>query len=151
MLNTYFDVISKEIIRFGGIIDKFVGDEVMAVFKNDFHLEKAIEASLSVISQIEKLQPVGTNKYHPNVAIGINSGEMISGNIGSAAIKRLDFTVIGDVVNTAKRLQSIAREGEIIIPESCNQLINKSFSTQRVGDLALKNKTKTIVAYRVLS
>jgi adenylate cyclase len=59
------------------------------------------------------------NDFFPKVAIGINSGEMISGNIGSATLKRLDYTVIGDTVNTAQRLQSVAASGQILINENC--------------------------------
>ena len=103
------------------------------------------------VSYTHLIVPQGIKKYHPGVAIGINSGEVISGNIGSAEIKRLDYTVVGDVVNTAKRLQSIARENEIIIPEACYEKVKHSFNLQRVGDVVLKNKAKPIAAYKVLS
>lgn len=151
LLNTYLDTICKEIIKHGGYIDKFIGDEVMGVFKDEYHLDKAIEASLRILDAVKNIEPQGFKKYHPGVAIGINSGEVISGNIGSAEIKRLDYTVVGDVVNTAKRLQSIARENEIIIPEACYEKVKHSFNLQRVGDVVLKNKAKPIAAYKVLS
>lgn len=150
LLNLYFDVISKEIIKHGGYIDKFIGDEVMAVFKGDHHLDKAIEASLDIRHAIDGLPEAGNSHYHPKVSIGINSGEMISGNIGSAGLKRLDYTVIGDVVNTAKRLQSVAREGEIIIPESCVDKIKESFKVRKVGEVTLKNKAKPVSVFQVL-
>lgn len=150
LLNLYFDVISKVIIKHGGYIDKFIGDEVMAVFKGEHHLDQAIEASLDIRQAIEKLPEAGNSHYHPKVSIGINSGEMISGNIGSAGLKRLDYTVIGDVVNTAKRIQSVAREGEIIIPESCVDKIKDSFKVKKVGELTLKNKAKPVSVYQVL-
>lgn len=151
LLNTYLDAISIEIIKHGGYIDKFIGDEVMGVFKEEYHLDKAIEASLRIVEAVSKIVPVGVKKYHPGVAIGVNSGEVISGNIGSVEIKRLDYTVVGDVVNTAKRLQSIARENEIIITESCYEKVKHSFNLERVGDVVLKNKAKPIAAYKVLS
>lgn len=151
LLNTYLDTISTQIIKHGGYIDKFIGDEVMGVFKDEYHLDKAIEASLRIIEAVTNIAPLGIKKYHPGVAIGINSGEVISGNIGSAEIRRLDYTVVGDVVNTAKRLQSIARENEIIIPESCYEKVKHSFNLERVGDVVLKNKSKPIAAFKVLS
>ena len=85
-----------------------MGDAVMAVFRGDFHADKAVEASLAVVKKIcaiQREENVGVT-YSPNVSIGINSGEMVSGNIGSVSLKRLDYTVIGDVVNTAQRIQS---------------------------------------------
>ena len=110
LINKYFDIMVKEIIGQGGHIDKFMGDAVMAVFRNDYHLDHAIEAALAVrekINAIEEDLP-SLAKYLPKVSIGINTGEVISGNIGSASLRRLDYTVIGDVVNTAQRLQSAA-------------------------------------------
>lgn len=151
LLNEYLDVISQEIIKSGGYIDKFIGDEVMGVFKEEYHLDKSIESALRIIESVKKIKPFGKNNYHPGVAIGINSGEVISGNIGSSKIKRLDYTVVGDVVNTAKRLQSIARENEIIIPQSCYEKVKHSFTLHRVGDVVLKNKAKPIAAYKVVS
>jgi len=150
LLNQYFDVIAKEIIKHGGYVDKFIGDEVMAVFRCDFHLDKAIDASLAIRKALEALPDVGSGHYHPKVAVGINSGEMISGNIGSEDLKRLDYTVIGDVVNTAKRLQAVAREGEIIISEACYEKVKESFKLKKVGEVVLKNKAHPIGVYQVL-
>jgi class 3 adenylate cyclase/FixJ family two-component response regulator len=150
LLNQYFDIIAREIINHGGYVDKFIGDEVMAVFRCDFHLDKAIDATLAIRRAIEALPDAGSGHYHPKVSVGINSGEMISGNIGSAGLKRLDYTVIGDVVNTAKRLQAVAREGEIIISESCYEKVKESFKLRKVGEVALKNKANPMAVYQVL-
>ena len=84
------------------------------------------------------------------VAIGINSGEMISGNIGSGSLKRLDYTVIGDVVNTAQRLQSQAGPGQILITEASFEKIKESFNCRKVGDVVLKNKSNPVTIYEVL-
>ncbi len=82
----------------------------MAVFRGDYHLDRAIDACLAVRKKIEELPNESGNIFFtPKVSIGINSGEMISGNIGSANLRRLDYTVIGDAVNTAQRLQSAAK------------------------------------------
>jgi len=96
----------KEIIAQGGYVDKFIGDAVMAVFRGYYHLDRAIDAAIAVKTQINKLPSLSESvSFIPKVSIGINSGEMISGNIGSASLRRLDYTVLGAAVNTAQRLQ----------------------------------------------
>lgn len=150
LLNNYFDVMVNQIIAGGGYVDKFIGDAIMAVFKGEFHLDRAIEASLAVRSKIDKLPPSEHFSFTPKVSIGINSGEMISGNIGSASLRRLDYTVIGDTVNTASRLQSAAKENQIIINEITYQKVRESFHCRKVGEVNLKNKAKTMTIYEVL-
>jgi len=150
LLNSYFDVMVKEIIAQKGYIDKFIGDAIMAVFRDDFHLDRAIEACLAVRKKITELPTVSGAGVGPRVSIGINSGEMISGNIGSAGLRRLDYTVIGDAVNTAQRLQDNAAMGQILITETTYEKIKESFQCKRVGELKLKNKLKPQVAFEVL-
>lgn len=151
LLNNYFDIIVKEILAQGGLIDKFIGDAVMAVFRGDYHLDRAVDAALAVRQRIEEL-PVETTEmnFKPHVSIGINSGEMVSGNIGSASLRRLDYTVIGDVVNTAQRLQSAASQGQVIINEKSYEKIKESFRCKRVGEAKFKNKDGVMVIYEVL-
>jgi class 3 adenylate cyclase/FixJ family two-component response regulator len=151
LLNQYFDVMVKEIIAQGGYIDKFIGDAIMAVFRGDYHLDRAIDASLAVRTQIEKL-PVNSAhvSFKPKVSIGVNSGEMISGNIGSANLRRLDYTVIGDVVNTAQRLQSVAKENQVIITEQTFEKVKESFQCKKIGEVSLKNKANPVNVYEVL-
>lgn len=151
LLNSYFDIMVKEIIAQGGYIDKFIGDAVMAVFRGNYHLDRAIEAALAVRRQIDLTAPVPEGiSFVPKVSIGINSGEVISGNIGSASLKRLDYTVIGDVVNTAQRLQSAAKENQIIINESAYQKVKESFHCREVGSVMMKNKVQPATIYEVL-
>jgi class 3 adenylate cyclase len=75
---------------------------------------------------------------------------MISGNIGSASLRRLDYTVIGDVVNVAQRLQNIAAPGQILITASSYEKIKESFNCQRIREEVLKNKANPVVVYEVL-
>ena len=149
LLNTYFDVMVKEIIAQGGYVDKFIGDAIMAVFRGDYHLDRAIDACLAVRNEVEKL-PVVSAHFSPKVSSGINSGEMISGNIGSANLRRLDYTVIGDTVNIAQRLQSVAKESQIIITETAYQKVKESFNCRKVGEVSLKNKANTMNVYEVM-
>ena len=149
LLNKYFDVMAKEIISQNGIIDKFIGDCVMAVFKGDYHFDRAIDACLAIRNKIAAL-PV-ENNFSPKVSIGINCGEMISGNIGSSTLRRLDYTVIGDTVNTAQRLQSVARPSQIVITEAGFEKVKQSFNCNKIGVESLKNKTAEVVLYEVLN
>ncbi len=151
LLNNYFDVIVKEIIDQGGYVDKFIGDAIMAVFRDEYHLDRAIDASLNARTQIKKL-PTFADKisFTPMISIGINSGEMISGNIGSANLKRLDYTVIGDAVNIAQRLQAAAQPGQIIISESSFEKVKESFMCKEVGVVGLKNKSNLVKIYEVI-
>jgi len=151
LLNKYFDVMVKEIIAQGGYIDKFMGDAVMAVFRGDYHLDRAIDACLAVRKKVNELPNESGNIFFtPKVSIGINSGEMISGNIGSASLKRLDYTVIGDIVNVAQRLQTVAKEGQIIINDSSYEKVKESFNCSKVGEVSLKNKSQPVMIYEVL-
>lgn len=151
LLNNYFEVMVKEIVDQEGHIDKFIGDAIMAVFRGDFHLDRAVDACLSVRKKIEALPEVSDHvAFKPNVSIGINSGEMISGNIGSASLRRLDYTVIGDSVNTAQRLQSAAKPGQIIITDSSYQKLKEAFNCNKVGEMKMKNKSSSLVLYEVL-
>lgn len=151
ILNRYFDVMVKEIIAQNGFIDKFIGDAVMAVFRGDYHIDRAVDACLGVRKRISELpQEEGEVSFTPNVSIGINSGEMISGNIGSADLRRLDYTVIGDAVNTAQRLQSVSTDGQILITGACYEKIKESFNCRQVGEVVLKNKANPVMVYEVL-
>src|SRR5687767_1188573 len=151
LLNNFFDVMVKEIIAQGGYIDKFIGDAIMAVFRGDYHLDRAIDACLAVRKQIQNIPGQAVKvSFTPQVSIGINSGEMVSGNIGSANLRRLDYTVIGDTVNIAQRLQTAAEESQIIINESSYQKVKESFNCRKVGEVNLKNKPNTLLIYEVL-
>ncbi|TGD82601.1 adenylate/guanylate cyclase domain-containing protein [Hymenobacter wooponensis] len=153
LLNSYFDQMVKEIITQGGYVDKFMGDAVMAVFRGDYHLDRAIDAALSVRSLLQTTCNVSLNglEYLPDVAIGISTGEMVSGNIGSASLKRLDYTVIGDAVNLGQRLQAAAQPGQILITEATYQRVKESFQCRLLKEITLKNKAQPVVTYEVLA
>jgi adenylate cyclase len=152
LLNGLFDKIVKEIIAHGGDVDKFMGDAVMAVFRGDHHLDRALDAALTIREQMKHNETLmlGDNPYTPKISIGINSGEMVSGNIGSASLKRLDYTVIGDVVNSAQRLQSAAKPGQIVINEAVYNMVKESFRCELIGEVTLKNKVKPVTVYEVV-
>jgi class 3 adenylate cyclase/ActR/RegA family two-component response regulator len=151
LLNTYFDLMVKEIIRFDGQVDKFIGDALMAVFKGKYDLDRALDASRAIRKRIRELSAnASKGEFYPEVSIGINSGEMLSGNIGSETLKRLTFTVIGDVVNTAARLQALAEPGQVLITGASHKNIRESFKCRKLESIPLKNKSKVVELYEVL-
>jgi adenylate cyclase len=152
MINRLFDIIVPEVIAQKGHVDKFMGDAIMAVFRGKFHLDRAIDVALTVKSRLKSIEEVvsGDKIFRPQVSIGINSGEMVSGNIGSASLKRLDYTVIGDAVNVAQRLQSTAKADQIIITQEVYEQAKESFKCSKIGSVSLKNKEKPVVIYEVL-
>ena len=151
MLNSYFDIIVNEIIKQEGTVDKFLGDAVMASFRGEYHIDRAIDACLAIRDAIENSDiGIGADSYKPQVSIGINSGEMVWGNIGSAALRRLDYTVIGDAVNVSARLQAAADKGQILITEDNYLKVKESFECKEVGEITMKNKKLPTKAYEVM-
>ncbi|MBX2816892.1 MAG: response regulator [Saprospiraceae bacterium] len=151
LINTYFDIMVTKIMEHDGYIDKFIGDAVMAVYRGDFHLDRALDSAIEIRRSLSELEESETLHFKPQVSIGIRSGEMISGNIGSASLKRLDYTVIGDTVNTAARLQGAAGENQIIIGKQDYEQIKSSFECEELGTIKMKNKTEPMLIYNVVA
>lgn len=150
LLNKYFDLMVKEIINQKGIVDKFMGDSVMAVFKGQYHLDRAVDACLAIRESLQKVEKEEEEDYKLKISIGVNSGEMVSGNIGSSTLKRLDYTVIGDVVNVAARLQASAAVNQILISAGNYEKIKESFQCREVGLINLKNKKAPLKVFEVI-
>jgi class 3 adenylate cyclase len=153
LINKFFDLMVQEIIAQGGYVDKFMGDAVMAVFRGEYHLDRAIDAALAMKAHFRDKEEIVSDAftYKPQISIGINTGEMVSGNIGSVTLRRLDFTVIGDAVNLAQRLQATAQAGQIVITEAVYEVAKESFSCKRIGEVSLKNKANPFTIYEVLA
>lgn len=153
LLNTFFDTIVKEIISHSGYIDKFIGDAVMAVFLEGNFTENALNASLSIRKKISELN-IEENfgiTFKPDISIGINVGEMVSGNIGSKSLSRFDFTVIGDTVNTASRFQNAAKDGEIIVSSNIVTQFQNKFIFEFTDERKFKNKANPFLLYNLIS
>ncbi len=153
LLNTYFDQAVREIIAQGGHVDKFIGDAIMAVFRGEYHLDRAVDAALAVRAAVQAhptTLPDGST-YQPQLSIGLNAGEMVSGNIGSASLKRFDYTVIGDAVNLSQRLQAAAKPGQIIITAAVFELVKESFQCLPLKEVSLKHKAKPVMIYEVVA
>ena len=137
-LNANFEIIVPEITARRGVVDKFVGDAVMALFRDEGHLERALDACLAARRALAEMaaRTGDHSPYTHGVAVGVDSGPMICGNVGSRVVSRLDYTVLGDVVNTAARLQrSPLAQGRILVSEAVEKRIGHAFSTAEVGPL----------------
>ena len=145
MLNAYFTQTSRIIEKNQGDIDKFLGDGVMAIFKDP---EQAVQASLDMLPEgLKTLNRELKAKKLPviNLRIGINTGNLIQGNIGSK--DRKDWTVVGDVVNTAYRIEESADPGHILISRNTLNRLSRPEKYRFVKELSLKGKSNTIKVY----
>ncbi|MBO4484301.1 MAG: adenylate/guanylate cyclase domain-containing protein [Lachnospiraceae bacterium] len=153
ILNEYFGVITDAIFKNKGTLDKFIGDAAMAVFNSPFDLDdyvyRAVMTACDIAKASEALGEKLMERFGKKVSygIGVNCGEAIIGNIGSTF--RMDYTAIGDTVNTASRLESNAKAGEILISEEVKKRLEGRIETEDVGEIPLKGKSRKIFVYRV--
>ncbi len=148
-LNGYFELIIDIIFQFKGTLDKFIGDAIMVVFGAPFESDNDALNCVKCAYEIQKrINLFNLNKKKKlEVGIGINFGEVISGNIGSE--KRKEYTVIGDTVNIAERVQSITPPGKIYITDSVVKKINKKFNFTFIEDKKLKGKMKSVKIFEL--
>lgn len=147
LLNIYFDGIGEIIYSRHGYIDKYLGDGILAIFDDD-HTDDALHAAVEIQEFIRKFQ-ISTVGRYIDIGIGINTGSVIMGTIGTK--RRMDATVISDVVNTASRLESLTREYPqhiIISQDTHDALIHRElFSLHDLGDVTPKGKNQTLKIY----
>lgn len=153
ILNQYFDLTSKAILDNLGMLDKFIGDATMAVFNAPLDLDdyafKAVKAAWEMKQGSDELKRNLLEKFGVEVefGIGINTGYAVIGNIGCK--KRMDYTAIGDTVNTSARLGSIAKPGQILISESTYNMIKNKVSVIPLGEVTVKGKDRNINIYEL--
>jgi adenylate cyclase len=156
LLNAYFTCVYDAAIKHKGHINKFVGDGAMVIFgapvSNPRHAEDAVRAALDIkegILALNREKKIGVEPLH--VGIGINSGEMVAGNLGSRM--RMEYTVIGDNVNIASRLTSLAKSGEILISGSTYDLIKDKgfFQSEARGRASVRGRKKAVHIFNVQS
>lgn len=149
MLNNYLNIQVDIIKECGGDIDKFVGDEIVAVFESDNMCDNAVKAAIRIQEHLCKLNLERESQgYTPiHIGIGINYGEVIAGCIGS--LERMDYTVIGDAVNTASRLCSNAGKGEIIISDAVYQRLTNKKNIKELTPIYVKGKSEPIRVFKV--
>lgn len=151
-LNSYLEIATSVIIEQGGYIDKFIGDAVMGVFgvpvfRQD-HVERAVRAAMQIQEQLHKKSQDG-NTLLAAVGISIHTGIVVAGNVGSQS--KMEYTVIGDSVNVAARLNALAGPGQVVISQQVKDNLTNRIATHDLGPQTIKGKTEPIAAYKVLS
>ena len=157
MLNEYFTKMVDVVFKHGGTLDKFVGDMVMALFgaplADPHHVDHAVEAALEMIVELGKLNEhwKAQGRFAElDIGIGINTGPMIAGNIGSEAI--MSYTVIGDAVNLGSRLESLNKQygTRIIISDATRERLTGRYRFRPLGDVVVKGKTQPVAIFEVV-
>lgn len=154
ILNEYLALTTSSILQNHGMLDKFIGDATMAVFNAPLDLDdyvyRAVLAALDMRKGAQKLAEGLQEQFGKSVSfgIGINCGEAVVGNIGCEF--RMDYTAIGDTVNTAARLESRAKAGEILISRAVYERVKDRILAEEVGEMELKGKSNSVMTYRVL-
>jgi len=156
-LREYLTCMAGQVISHQGTLDKFIGDAVMAIFGAPValpdHAERACRAALAMIAEMETLQAkwVAEGREPFRMGIGINTGEMVVGNLGSEQL--FDYTVVGDGVNLGARLESLNKEYEtkkpIIISDSTYEAARDKLEVRRLGEVIVKGKTRPVVIYEL--
>ena len=156
LMNHYFEPISKVIIDHGGYIDKFIGDAVMAIFGApqhfDDHAYRACAASLEMQKVLNDLEPKFKEKFGIKafrIGVGLHTGQVIVGNIGSK--QRLNYTVMGDTVNLASRLESANKElgTEMCMSESTYNQVKDKIQGRFISSIHVKGKEEEVRVYEL--
>jgi adenylate cyclase len=155
-LNEYFSRMVDIVFRHHGTVDKFVGDLVMALFGAPLddrqHAEHAVAAAVDMVAGLRELNGKWAAEGRPqlDIGIGVNSGEMIAGNIGSTSI--MSYTVIGDNVNLGSRLESLNKDygTRIIVSDATRSLLPGTYEMRPLGDVVVKGKTRPVAIFEVV-
>ena len=153
ILNEYLSLTTKSIFDNSGTLDKFVGDATMAVFNSPFDLEdyefKAVCAAMDIVKGGEAIEETFQKRFGRSVGfgVGVNCGPAVVGNVGCEF--RMDFTAIGDTVNTAARLEANAKKGQVLISDVLYERLKDRIEVKEVGEIPLKGKTKGVFVYEV--
>jgi adenylate cyclase len=158
LLNPYLAAMTDVILRRGGTVDKYEGDAIVAFFGEPLpcadHARRAASAALEMLAELDRLragwQSEGRLPGPFEIGVGLNSGEVFVGLVGSA--QRVNYTVIGDNVNLAARLQELSKTyaWPVIISESTAQAIQDEFEVEYLEDAALKGKSEPVKVYKML-
>lgn len=154
LLNSYFSEMCAIVFANGGTLDKFIGDCMMVLFNAPValpdHEHMAVKTALQMRTKLRQMMPLWRERGIPDfqVGIGVNCGEAVVGSIGTSA--RMEYTAIGDTVNIASRLCSIAKPDQILISDIVFQKVQEKFRTVTLGATQLKGKSRQVTVHEIL-
>jgi adenylate cyclase len=153
LLNDYLSRMTDIIFKYDGTLDKYIGDAIMAVFGAPLEMEdhalRAVKAGLEMQERLTEFNSERKEGPHLRIRIGINSGKAVAGEIGS--INKKEYTVLGDTVNTASRLESsVAKPGMVVIGENTMNLVTDQFEFKSMGSFTLKGKEREVSVFEVM-
>jgi adenylate cyclase len=154
LLNDYLSRMTDVIFKFEGTLDKYIGDAIMAVFGAPLdmpdHAERAIRAGLEMQERLAEFNSEQKDRPEIRIRIGINSGRVVAGEIGS--INKKEYTVLGDTVNTASRLESsVAKPGTVVIGENTYAAVKDLFQVRALDKQPLKGKKQEVAVFEVVA
>jgi class 3 adenylate cyclase len=150
----YFEAMGTQIERYGGTVEKYAGDAVLALFgapvAHEDDAERAVLCALGMQSAIEPVAATARTRWNldPAIRVGVNSGEVVSGTWTASG--RQDVAVTGDAVNTAARIQAVAEPGEVLVGAETMRLTRRRIRYGELRELTLKGKVGTIPGYPAL-
>jgi len=155
LVGRHLSAMAAVVEEYGGMVDKFAGDAVMAVFgaphAQPDHAERALRCALAMQARQLELNEDAASRYEPplTMGIGVNTGTVIAGTIGGGA--RLEYTVVGDAVNVASRLQGEAEGGEILATTSTIHAVGSAINSEPAGPRQVKGRDRPVDTHRILA
>ncbi len=151
ILNAYHTLMVKIIQRYGGTIDKFLGDGLLALYntplEQEDHVERAVKSALHIQDEMYHFHQQFEPEYQIKINFGIHTGKAIVGNVGSENI--MNFTAVGDTINVAARLQGISENGQILISSAVYKLVEEFAIARELGSLQVRGRKEPIIAYEI--
>jgi len=152
LLNQYLTMIVDSILRYGGTIDKFLGDGVMALYNTPLlqpdHARRAVQTALAIQRGLAGFHTVFEPAHRMRINFGIHSGSAVVGNVGAPQL--MDFTAVGDTVNLAARLQKMAQGGQILISNATYEALGGEQPIRPMGSLKLKGRVEEVMTFEVI-
>ncbi|MCM1302634.1 MAG: adenylate/guanylate cyclase domain-containing protein [Lachnospiraceae bacterium] len=153
ILNRYLGSVTNAIFKNGGTLDKFIGDAVMAIYNAPLDVEgycdKAVQTAFDIIESVRAVNRELRETHGREIAcgVGVHCGKAVVGNIGCEY--RMDYTAIGDTVNIAERLESIAKGGEVLVSGEVYERIREHYQAEPIGEQSLKGRQDKVLVYRM--